>query len=121
MTHVTLWSSLNPDQLDDIAVTRDGETVRVSGALDATTVRHFRAVADELLEQDCRHAVLDIAGLRLIDSVGVGAIIYVYRQLLARGGTLHLRDPNGQPLAILRLMKLDRLLTGEAEAQPLSS
>jgi anti-anti-sigma factor len=118
---VNLWSSVNGQrELDDIAVARDGQTLRLTGALDATTVRQFRPVVDQLLEDDCRHAVLDVGGLRLIDSVGVGAIIYLYRQMMARGGTLSLLDPNGQPLAILRLMKLDRLLTGGEDLQQLS-
>jgi anti-sigma B factor antagonist len=105
----------------DISVNRTSHILQVGGALDATTVGHFRPVADELLRDGCQQLVLDLAGLRLIDSVGIGVIIYMYRQLQARGGSLCLRAANGQPLAILQLMKLDRiLLAGDDELHQLS-
>jgi len=81
----------------------------------------LRPLAEQLLQEGCEHLVLDIGGLRLIDSVGVGVIIYMYRQLRARGGSLSLRAANGQPLAILKLMKLDGiLLAGDDDLPQLS-
>ena len=102
----------------DISVNRTSQILQVGGALDATTVGHFRPVVEQLLQREDQHLVLDIGGLRLIDSVGVGVIIYMYRQLHARGGALSLRAANGQPLAILQLMKLDRILIAGDENLP---
>jgi anti-sigma B factor antagonist len=94
----------------DLTVNRTSQTLHVAGALDVTTVGHFRPVAEELLREGCQQLVLDISGLRLIDSVGIGVIIYLYRQLRARGGSLDLQGASGQPLAILKLMKLEQIL-----------
>ena len=120
-TQVNLSSSSNRDrEFADIAVACDGHTLRVHGALDATTVGQFRPVAEGVLQEGWPQLVLDLEGLRLIDSVGVGAIIYVYRQQMGRGARIAVRGAGGQPLAILRLMKLDRLLMGEEELAQLS-
>ena len=91
-------------------------TLYVRGALDVETVGAFREIVDGLLDHGYRYLALDIGGLRMIDSPGVGAIIYVYRRLRSIGGTMVMSGANEQPLAVLRLMRLDRLLMAGDEA-----
>jgi anti-sigma B factor antagonist len=101
----------------NVSTTADGETVRirVTGELDALTVSGLVPVFEDLLRGHAQRWVLDLSQLRMIDSSGVGAIIYAYRKLRERGGALTIEGATAQPLSILSLMRLDR-----AFAQPAS-
>jgi anti-anti-sigma factor len=90
----------------------DGGTVtlNITGELDAVSVPDLRPVLDDLINKGHKKVVIDLAGLRLIDSSGVGAIVYLFRKIRALGGTVIVRGATDQPLAILRLLKLDQIL-----------
>ena len=85
-------------------------TLNITGELDAVSVPDLRPVLDDLINKGHKKIVVDLAGLRLIDSSGVGAIVYLFRRLRGVGGSLVVRGATDQPLAILRLLKLDQIL-----------
>ena len=85
-------------------------TLNITGELDAVSVPDLRPVLDDLINKGHKKIIVDLAGLRLIDSSGVGAIVYLFRRLRGVGGTLVVRGATDQPLAILRLLKLDQIL-----------
>jgi anti-sigma B factor antagonist len=80
------------------------------------SVPDLRPVLDDLISKGHKKIVVDLSGLRLIDSSGVGAIVYLFRKLRAVGGTVSVRGAADQPLAILRLLKLDTILLIDARA-----
>jgi anti-anti-sigma factor len=90
----------------------DGGTVtlNITGELDAVSVPDLRPVLDDLISKGHKKIVVDLKGLRLIDSSGVGAIVYLFRRVRGLGGTVVVRGASDQPLAILRLLKLDQIL-----------
>jgi anti-sigma B factor antagonist len=98
----------------------DGETLhlRVTGSLDALTVSELVPLLDDLLQGPENRWVLDLSQLRMIDSTGVGTIIYAYKKLRDRAGTLSIEGATAQPLAILRLMRLDRVFGPPAPQLP---
>jgi anti-sigma B factor antagonist len=51
-----------------------------------------------------------MSGLRLIDSSGVGVVVFLYKKAKAYGGVVTVQGPCDQPLAILKLLRLDRVL-----------
>jgi anti-sigma B factor antagonist len=91
-------------------------TLNITGELDALSVPDLRPVLDDLITKGHKRIVVDLSGLRLIDSSGVGAIVYLFRKLRAVGGTVSVRGAADQPLAILRLLKLDTILLIDARA-----
>lgn len=91
-------------------------TLNITGELDALSVPDLRPVLDDLISKGHKKIVVDLSGLRLIDSSGVGAIVYLFRKLRAVGGTVSVRGAADQPLAILRLLKLDTILLIDARA-----
>jgi anti-sigma B factor antagonist len=91
-------------------------TLNITGELDAVSVPDLRPVLDDLISKGHKKIVVDLSGLRLIDSSGVGAIVYLFRKLRAVGGTVSVRGAADQPLAILRLLKLDQILLVDARA-----
>ena len=94
----------------------DGEAalLNIGGELDAVSVPLLRPTLDELVAERHERVVVDLAHLRLIDSSGVGALVYLFRCVREHGGKVIVRGATEQPLAILRLLKLDQILQQEA-------
>src|SRR5262245_38888135 len=93
---------------------RDGDAtvLRIEGELDAVTNPDVRPTLDRLVNEGHRTIVVDLSALRLIDSSGIGGIVSLYKRILAAGGKVTVTGARDQPLAILRLLKLDRVLIG---------
>ncbi len=85
-------------------------TLRIEGELDANSVVELRPIISKIGEERPSQVLVDLAALRLIDSSGVGAIVALFKVVRAYGGTLDVVGVRDQPLAILRLLHLDRVL-----------
>jgi anti-anti-sigma factor len=98
----------------------NGTTVlRIEGDLDVVALSELRpAVEGIATEGQPARVVVDLSALRHIDSSGVGAIVSLYKTVHACGGSLAITGAHGQPLAILRLLRLDRLLSGPDNLAP---
>jgi anti-sigma B factor antagonist len=86
------------------------ETVLViEGVLDALTAPEIRPTIDALVEEKRKSITLDLAHLRLIDSSGVGVIVSLFKRCRAQGGVVRVEGVQNQPLAIFKLLRLDRV------------
>jgi anti-sigma B factor antagonist len=81
----------------------------IEGVLDALTVPEIRPEIDELVKARPASVTVNLAGLRLIDSSGVGMIVSLYKRCKEHGGTVRLTGIGNQPLAIFKLLRLDRV------------
>jgi anti-sigma B factor antagonist len=100
-----------------MSVENDAVVLNLRGELDAACVDEIRAVVDRLATAGHRSIIVDLSGLQVIDSSGIGSIVSLYKRVRGNGGTVRVRGAKDQPLAILRLLKLDRVLVPEAEEQ----
>ena len=88
----------------------------ISGVLDAETASQLEPMLDTLFLPPYRRVEVDLSGLRMIDSIGVGMLVSTYKRLQTRGVTFVLRGLHDQPLALFKLLGLYRLTAGsEAE------
>ena len=88
----------------------DGETrLRIVGALDALTVREIRPIIDSVVADKPKRVTVELQELTLIDSSGVGAIVSLFKRVKAEGGQVVVAGAHDQPLAVLKLLKLDRV------------
>jgi anti-sigma B factor antagonist len=88
------------------------ETVlRIEGALDAVSAPDIRPTLDALVAEGRRKVVVDLSTLRLIDSSGIGAIVALFKRVRAQGGRVTVVGLRDQPLAIFRLLRLDRVFS----------
>jgi anti-sigma B factor antagonist len=87
-------------------------TLRIVGELDAVTTPDLRASVNDLVVERHPRVVVDVSGLRLIDSSGVGAVVSLYKKAKEYGGVVTVQGMRDQPLAIFRLLRLDRVLRG---------
>jgi anti-sigma B factor antagonist len=83
--------------------------IRIDGALDALTARDVRPVFDAIVADKPRRVTVDLEALTLIDSSGVGAIVSLFKRVKADGGEVVVVGARDQPLAVLKLLKLDRV------------
>lgn len=89
----------------------EGEVrLQIDGALDALTARDVRPIFDQVVAEKPKRVTVDLAELTLIDSSGVGAIVSLFKRVKADGGVVVVARANAQPLAVLKLLKLDRVL-----------
>jgi anti-sigma B factor antagonist len=99
---------------------REGNTtvLHISGELDCVTVGALRPAAQAVVDGAVDAAVVvDLSHLRVLDSTGVGLLVSMHRQLQRSGRGLGLRNADGQPLAVLRLLHLDRVFSRSAEPE----
>jgi anti-sigma B factor antagonist len=104
----------------DFKVTaKDGlTTLTIDGQLDALTSPNLRAEIDSIVLSRAPRVEVDLTNLRLIDSSGVGALVSLYKRARAEGSNVEIRGLRDQPLAIFRLLRLDRVLVGAIKAAP---
>ena len=85
----------------------------IEGTLDAVTAPELRPVLDALVSEQRTPVVIDLAGLRLIDSSGVGVLVSLFKRVRANGGEVRIVGLRDQPRAIFRLLRLDRVFPDE--------
>ncbi len=87
-------------------------SLRIEGELDALTTADLRPAIETLLAERHHRIIIDLSGLRLIDSSGVGALVYLYKKAKEYGGQVSVQGVRDQPLSIFKLLRLDRVLMG---------
>ena len=83
--------------------------LRLSGALDGTTAEELRPTVDGLVAEKPGHVAVDLAELELIDSSGTAALVGIYKRVRAEGGEVEVVHAKGQPEAILKLLRMDKV------------
>ena len=95
--------------------TQDSASVlRVQGELDASSVLDLRPTIGKIVDERPRLLFVDLSDLRLIDSTGVGAIVALYKAVRSYNGSMAVLGAREQPLAMFRILNLDRVLMGQA-------
>jgi anti-sigma B factor antagonist len=92
----------------DAGVTR----LLIEGELDAVSVADLRPDIEKLLARRPARVEVDLSSLRMVDSSGVGALVSLYKRVRAQGGDVVVIGLRDQPLAIFRLLRLDRVMVG---------
>lgn len=93
----------------------DGTQVSLDlhGKLDITTVAELNAATNELVPlvpNRWTTVVVNLTGLDLLDSSGVSALVSLYKRARQNGGYVLITGARDQPLAVFRLLRLDRIL-----------
>jgi anti-sigma B factor antagonist len=83
--------------------------LKLEGALDALTAPDIRPIFDKVVADGRRRVTVDLANVTMIDSSGVGAIVSLFKRVKADGGQVLVVGARDQPLAVLKLLKLERV------------
>jgi anti-anti-sigma factor len=87
----------------------DRTTLSIAGVLDATTAPNIRRTMEAIVAERRPSVVLELSRLNHVDSSGVGVIVSLYKRCNAYGGTVRVEGLKDQPLAIFKLLRLDRV------------
>lgn len=90
--------------------TGNGETkVLVRRTLDINTAPALAEEIDKVVAARPTKVVVDLSGLDLIDSSGVAALVKLYKGVRNTGGTVTIAGARDQPLAIFKLLRMDKV------------
>ena len=84
----------------------------IEGELDAVSVSELRPDLEKLVKGRPTVVEVDLSSLRMVDSSGIGALVSLYKRIRAQGGSVVIKGLRDQPLAIFRLLRLDRVMLG---------
>ena len=79
------------------------------GQLDALSAPELMPTIDSVVAQKRSMIIVDLTGLDLIDSSGVAAIVALYKRCKGAGGKLQVTGARDQPLAIFKLLRMDKV------------
>ena len=88
----------------------DSELVlALGGQLDALSAPELLPTIDKIIAEKPKLIVVELGDLELIDSSGVAAIVALYKRTKAVGGKLKVSGARDQPLAIFKLLRMDKV------------
>lgn len=92
-------------------VADDGIVVlTVRGSVDLTTTPQLRGTLVRLIDEGRHRLVLELSGVDLIDSIGLGVIVGTVHRLRPHDGSLAIAAPSRQARTVLEITQLVRLV-----------
>ena len=90
---------------------QDGvQLLAVRGSLDALSAGDLKTEIVALGDSGAKKVLVDLDGLTLIDSSGVGVLISLFKRVRGGGGQVCFAGVKAQPKEVFRLLRLDRSL-----------
>lgn len=91
----------------------EGESSRlqIGGSLDVLTAPELMPTIDQLVSEKRRQVTVDLSSLDIIDSSGVAALVALYKRIRAVGGQVIVAGARDQPLAIFKLLRMDKVFS----------
>lgn len=84
---------------------------QLNGSFDALSVAEVRPLLDALIEEGSGDVQLNMSQVDFIDSSGIGALVFLYKRLNGSSRKLSLTEVKGQPLELLKFLRIDRSIT----------
>lgn len=90
--------------------TRDGVVVVAPrGDLDLATTGEFKAHVDALLADGAHDFVVDMTGIRFMDSSGLGALVHLFKRVRMGEGDVRVAAVPPLVMQVFELTRLDRV------------
>lgn len=111
----TVWYNKGVDVLTVTVPARESDgrpytLVAIAGEADVTNREDLRGALDEEVTRDPHMLILDLSGLRFMDSSALHVILQANRALDRHGGMMALVAPQEAVAKMLRLTTADRLV-----------
>ncbi len=99
-------------------IVKDGSKITVTPGKDivASMANDFRAELNTLIGESPEQLVIDLKGVEMVDSVGIGVIIATHNSLDQKGGKLVVTNIADDIYGLFSTMRLDRHFTVEKSA-----
>lgn len=83
--------------------------VAIRGSLDINTAPALAEEIDKIIQGKTSKVLVDLSALDLIDSSGVAALVKLYKGVRGVGGAVTIAGARDQPLAIFKLLRMDKV------------
>jgi anti-anti-sigma factor len=83
--------------------------IKLNGNFDADTVNDMKDDIESYSKLST-HIVFDLEHVPFIDSSGIGAIVYLYKRMSAKGFSVSVTGLSQQPLELFQLLFLDKTI-----------
>lgn len=93
----------------DITRTDHETSLVIRGSLDINSAPQLAEEIDKLVAGKVKRVAVDLSGLDLIDSSGVAALVKLYKGIRGHGGHVEMTGARDQPLAIFKLLRMDKV------------
>ena len=80
--------------------------VKIDQDMDAAAMAAMKPMFEELANSQS-DICFDLSGVQFLDSSGIGGVVYVFKRLRERSLHVTLANVAGQPLRLLRQLKLE--------------
>ena len=96
---------------ENYQITQNGDETRIQvrGMLDVNTAPGLAEMVDDVISERRLRVVVDLSGLDIIDSSGVAVLVKLYKGVRAGGGHVQITGARDQPLAIFKLLRMDKV------------
>ena len=88
----------------------DTQILRIDGELDALEVQNIRPQLESALEAGANLYIMDVGDMSMVDSSGIGLLVYMFKQAKAAGQSLALSGLQGQPADMISFLKIDQIV-----------
>jgi anti-anti-sigma factor len=83
--------------------------IKPSQDIVASMAKEFKLELRKHINKSPKELIIDMTGVKIIDSIGLGVIISAYNSLKEIGGKLFISNVSDDILDLFRLMRLDNL------------
>jgi len=103
-----------PDMSEPMETSGGAQALLHPGDLTAATVEQVRDKLKVLLQGGTTELTIDLAGVQMVDSMGIGLLIQANNSLQKAGGALVVKNASPDLMALFRSMRLDKRFTLQA-------
>ncbi len=93
----------------DVQRTAHDTQLTIRGSLDINSAPALAEEIDRIVATKPSKVIVDLGPLDLIDSSGVAALVKLYKGVRGAGGTITISNARDQPLAIFKLLRMDKV------------
>jgi len=97
--------------MTEILKEHDRVTIKPQSDVVASMAGEFKADLKAVLDQGIKDLTIDLQGVEMIDSVGLGVLIAACNSLRRVGGSLTIRNASKDIHSVFKTMRLDRHFT----------
>lgn len=87
----------------------DDQVVSLTGDFDVNSVNNAKPLFEDLAVHGS-DVIVDLSEVRFIDSSGIGALVFLYKRLVAQKHQMVLIGVQGQPLELLEILKITQTI-----------
>ena len=88
----------------------NGVILELTGDLTYANREQFKTVVEAIREKGCRHLILNMAGVRFVDSSGLGLLALVSQHFTLSQGTVSMVQPQSHVREIMTLANITQLI-----------